>query len=206
MKDRQRIEQLLDENPHLWRAGALSALEKQYVTTGYEALDKILPGQGWPPSCLMEFILPAWGVGELRLLNPLMQSMSQSGYWIIWLAPPHIPYAPYLTSQGIALNRVLVIPEIVSHKECLWAMEKLLREKSCGMVMIWSQKISHKALRRLQLAAEAGQSIGVVFRLQQAPTSAAALRLRLQALPNGLGVELIKVRGGSRQQSVEIEW
>lgn len=206
MKGEISIKQILEQHPNLWKAGELSSMTTQTISTGYDALDDIMPGHGWPPNQLMELILPTWGVGELRLLTPLLRQMSQQGYWIVWLAPPHIPYAPYLIREGIELSRVVVIPDHVSAKECLWAMEKLLRAKSCGVVLSWPQAVSHNAMRRLQLAAETGQSIGVMFRLHETKTSAAALRLRLQASVNGLHVEVIKARGGIKKQEAEVRW
>lgn len=205
MNNSKKIEQMLARHPELWKAGEL-ALGEQTIETGYDALDSIMPGQGWPTNTLMEFILPAWGVGELRLLMPLLRTINQKAGWIIWIAPPHIPYAPYLVAQEINLSRVLVISEKVPDKECLWTMEKLLRADSCGVALCWSEKITHNAMRRLQLAAEAGQSIGIIFRLTETKTSAAALRMRLQATAKGIHVEVIKARGGSRHRQIEVAW
>lgn len=204
MGDPKNIEQLLNELPGLWKAGALSAVEAQTIETGYDALNTILPGGGWPSNSLMEFVLPSWGVGELSLIMPLIKVLSEKSYWIVWIAPPHIPYAPYLQAQGIDLRRMLVISNKVSDEECLWTMEKLLRTASCGLVLCWPEKISHTAMRRLQLAAEAGKSTGVVFQMRERKTSAAAFRLRLMPNETGLHIEVIKARGGTRHRSVDI--
>jgi len=206
MSSSKDIEQILNESPDLWRAGSLSASKSHTIKTGYDSLDDILPGNGWPTSALMEFIVPSWGIGEISLLMPLLKFMSDKSYWIVWLAPPHIPYTPYLQAQGIDLSRVLVISDKVSSVECLWAMEKLLRTDNCGLVMSWSQKINQNAMRRLQLAAEAGKSIGVVFQIKEKKNSAAAFRFRLKAMQAGLNIEVIKSRGGSRHRQVIVQW
>ncbi len=206
MSERKSIDQLLQDQPLLWKAGSMADSRGRIIETGHDALDALLPGGGWPASGIMEFILPAWGSGELHLLMPLLQTLAQQGYWVVLLAPPHIPYAPYLNSRNITLERLLVIPQTVSQQDCLWAMEKLLRAKSCGVVLGWPRKISDKLVRRLQLAAEAGQSLGILFRLQQGKTSPAAFRFRLQPRANGLVVEVIKARGGGGWREAEIPW
>ena len=55
-----------------------------------------------------------------------------------------------------------------------------------------------RALRRLQLAAEAGRAWGLLFRSPRAAASPppAALRLRLEAAGDGLAVRILKRRGG----------
>lgn len=56
-------------------------------STGYQELDDILPGRGWPQSGLVEIISRHWGMGELQLLIPLMRSIVEQGQWILWIAP-----------------------------------------------------------------------------------------------------------------------
>ena len=55
-----------------------------------------------------------------------------------------------------------------------------------------------KAMRRLQLAAEAGQCWGLLFRPERMHTQAspAALRIKLQAETQGVAVHILKRRGG----------
>jgi hypothetical protein len=63
-------------------------------------------------------------------------------------------------------------------------------------VLCWPQKADDRALRRLQVAAETGQTLGFVYRpLHEASNpSPAALRLTIEAQPAQLRV--IKCRGG----------
>ncbi|MDX1811240.1 MAG: translesion DNA synthesis-associated protein ImuA [Gammaproteobacteria bacterium] len=204
MSDSEKLEQILAHSSVLWKAGELAGKSIERIETGYAALNAILPGQGWPVGGLMEFIMPAWGLGELALIMPLIKTLSRQSFWVIWIAPPHIPYAPHLLQAAVDLERVLVISEQADETECLWAMEKLLRANACGLVMAWPGKISHQQMRRLQLAAEAGRTLGIIFQMQEKKTSAAAFRLRLQAIEHGVQVEVIKARGGSRHQKADI--
>ena len=67
-----------------------------------------------------------------------------------------------------------------------------------GAVLGWPAYIIDKNVRRLQLAAEAGGSLGILYRPPEAAreSSPAALRLRLHAASDGLAVEIHKSRGG----------
>ena len=96
-------------HPALWRAGDAGAAGT--VPTGFHALDARLPGGGWPLATLIELLVPAAGVGEVRLLLPALKrlAMTQDAAprWVAWLAPPHLPYAPALADAGLDPARML---------------------------------------------------------------------------------------------------
>jgi protein ImuA len=143
-------------------------------------------------------ILPAReGIGELRLVMPALARLSREGRWLVWIAPPHIPYAPALAACGVELSRVLLVyPRF--EREQFWAAEQSLRSAACGACLFWSQSAHERGLRRLQLAAEAGRSWALLFRIEQAAAHAspAALRLRLSPAAGGIAVSILKRRGG----------
>jgi hypothetical protein len=56
--------------------------------TGFAALDAVLPSGGWPESALTELLLPADGIGELRLLLPTLARLTQARQDIVLVAPP----------------------------------------------------------------------------------------------------------------------
>src|SRR6267378_1674310 len=90
---------LLDR-PDIWRGQALSRAGAPTVPCGFPGLDAELPGGGWPAGALTE-ILPAHeGIGELRLLGPALAGLSQRGLRLVWIAPPHLPYAPALSRRA----------------------------------------------------------------------------------------------------------
>lgn len=76
----------------------------------------------------------------------------------------------------------------------LWAAEQLLRGGACAAVLVWWADDDGHALRRLQLAAETGGALCVLFRplARAARISPAALRLRVDA---GGVLEIFKCRG-----------
>jgi len=181
----------------VWRAGELPRVETPGVPSGFAALDAELPGGGWPAGVLTELLPEHIGIGEVRALGPALAQLSRQGRWIAWIAPPYLPYAPALQAAGIDLARVIIV-RTKTPQEALWAIEQALQSGACGAVLGWPEKASFAQLRRLQIAAEGGQSLAFLFRppLAARESSPAALRLHLQSLKGELAVRILKRRGG----------
>jgi len=137
----------------------------------------------------------------------MLARLSRQDTWIALVAPPHLPYAPALAAAGVALSRLLLI-QTEQGADRLWAMEQALASGACSAVIGWPAFVHERGLRRLQLAAEHGQSLGIFFSSGQATSSSlAALRLELHpadargsipgndTAPARLGVRVLKVRG-----------
>src|SRR2546423_7464746 len=88
-------------NPLLWQGDRLARAEDA-VASGFAALDRELPGGGWPQASLTELLLDHQGIGELRLLPPPLQALVRARAWSALIAPPHVPYAPAVSPHGIA--------------------------------------------------------------------------------------------------------
>ena len=200
----------------VWRGGELSP--RATHPTGFTDLDEILPGRGWPQTGLTEFYAATAGLGALRLGLPALAALSRLGQWVIWINPPHVPYAPALDAHGFDLARLLVVelpeqPGAVPD-ERLWAYEQALRFADCGAALAWFGDIPTLQLRRLQLAAEAGATWGLAFRPIQTAVRAspALLRVVLDAGATGaedalatLEVTLLKARGGHTGRRCRLE-
>lgn len=165
--------------------------------TGYQALDRQLGGTGWPRGALTECLLDNHGIGELQLFLPLMQKLSARGKTIFWLNPPFLPYAPALAAADIAPDQVILVRSEGSG-DFLWTLENCLRSPATGLVLAWPGRLASRDIRRLQLAAEAGTNVGVLFRSRRYRdhNSPAALRLELEADRQQLEVRVLKRRGG----------
>jgi cell division inhibitor SulA/protein ImuA len=210
------VEQLLQRNPaRLWRAretGSSAAAVPAGLPTGYAALDRCLPGAGWPRQGLIEILSDQRGIGELRLLLPALAALCRdedaadeayppphdrgSGVWVAWVSPPYRPYAPSLAAWGIDVGRMLVVNAAGATE---WAMDQALRSESCSAVLGWANPRDPHALRRLQLAAEASRSLAVLYRPLQAGLTPSPAVLRLALLgggTEGLQVRIVKSRGG----------
>lgn len=187
------LDGLLDGR-RLWKGRSSHAAPSTHAT-GHAALDAALPGGGWPGSALSEILHAAEGVGEMRLAWPVLARLSQAGERIVLVAPPHRPFAPAWQAAGIVLERLHVV-NAGSAKDALWATEQCLRSGSCGAVLCWPQRADDRVLRRLQVAAETGQTLALAWRSMEAARnpSPAALRVIIDTAPSALRV--IKCRGG----------
>jgi hypothetical protein len=191
-------------HPALWRGdGREAASGREVLPTGHAALDGLLPGGGWPTNVVTEILFPREGIGELRLLLPVLASLSREGRRVAWVDPPHLPYPPALADAGAELSRFLVV-RTVAGRDRFFAVEQCLRSGACGAVLAWPGAWDDRCIRRLQLAAEKGGSLGVLFRAERAcgRFSMAALRLRVAPSPRGVSVEILKGRGGAGRSAL----
>lgn len=193
------------QRPDVWRGDALASAPLPGVPTGFAELDAELPGAGWPRSGLTEMLTARSGIGELTLLLPMLARLSAEELaWLIFVAPPHLLYAPALEAGGVALSRLLVVG--APGRDASWACERALATDGVGAVVAWLPEARTVHLRRLQLAAEAGRTLLCVFR----PASAAAhpspapLRLALDGENEHLQVRILKRRGNSLATPIDL--
>lgn len=205
------IEQLLHSNPKLWRGCDMAGQGSHGLSTGYQELDEILPGRGWPRNGLVEVISKQWGMGELQLLLPLMRSVIAQGKWVLWISPPHQLYAPALVQAGIDIEQVLVVKADTSCRDALWSMEKALQSGSCGLVLAWQNWLPGRVLRRLQLAGESGDTLGVLFKHNVSNHSPSPLRMEIKSSCeegsafSDAEVTVLKARGNFRPLSTRLD-
>src|ERR1700683_3544112 len=181
------------EHPAIWRGR--NAARRLGLPSGFAALDEFLPDQGWPRTGLIEILVARFGSGELSLLLPALAALTRasSARWCVWVAPPLTPFAPALAARGIVLERVAV----VGGARASWVCEQPLGTAPCDAVLAWLRQPKARDLRRLQLAAERGRTLGVLFRPRRAARepSAAVLRLTLTPCAAGVRITLLKGRG-----------
>lgn len=165
------------------------------IASGHLPLDRQLPGHGWPRASLIELLPAAPGIGELSLLLPALRRLATEKR-IAFVQPPFVPYAPALARSGLPLDRIAWID--AAGAEAQWAAEQSLRSGAVSAVLYWGASHDTTELRRLQLAAEAGNAMVFLFRplsaLNQA--SIAAVRLALTPQNGRLRIDLLKARGG----------
>lgn len=187
--------------------GTSGCSTRSVIASGFPELDDLLPGGGWPDAAVTEIFTAHYGIGELSLLMPALAGLSRKQdeqKWILWIAPPFIPYAPALARSGLDLQRVLMVHPS-GERDGLWAVEQALRSGAGAAVLAWIRFADDVALRRLQLAAEERHCWAVFFRplgacLQRSP---AALRVKLSRAERATRVEILKCRGG-RPGAVEL--
>ncbi|HET6655705.1 MAG TPA: translesion DNA synthesis-associated protein ImuA [Gammaproteobacteria bacterium] len=170
-----------------------STARGEAVSTGYQSLDACLGG-GWPRHGLIEVLHDGHGGGELSLFAPLFRKLAATERHIAFVAPPCLPYPPALARWGLAGNFLLI--ESATGTNALWAAETCLRA-NCSLVLCWLDRPTDRALRRLQLAAEDGETLALLFRpVRDAERpSPAALRLAVRPHDAGLTIDFLKCRG-----------
>jgi len=180
----------------VWRGGALAQAAPQAVPTGFDLLDRELPGGGWPAGALTEILCADEGIGELQLVLPALAALSRAGSRVAWLAPPHLPYAPALAAAGVRLEFLTVI-RAPGRRDALWAAEQVLRAGACRALLAWLPRANYAELKRLAVAAEAGRVFTALFRPPQAAGESSPAPLRLGLEPDGerLAVRILKRRG-----------
>jgi hypothetical protein len=188
------LEEILQRHP-VWR-GAAFARPSGVVATGYASLDRELPGGGWPGGALTEVLGSLKGIGELQILMPALAALSTAGKRVVWLAPPHLPYAPALAASGIDLTHLAVV-RAPGRRDALWAAEQVLRSGSCRALLAWFHRASYAELQRLATAAESGRACVILFRPREAgrEPSPACLRIALEPAAGELAVRILKRRG-----------
>ena len=210
----RQLRQLLS-SAELWRArdlpGQAQKEQPAGLPTGFDRLDRLLPGQGWPRAALSEILCDSAGIGELGLVAPGLARLShEQARWITWINPPFMPHAPALAAAGIEVGKLLLIRTGQGGsggQDALWALEQALESGACSAVLAWpdERRLRIPDLRRMHLRAQQGRTWAVLFRpgLASRNPSAAELRLRIRAAaPSAKGearrlqLAILKRRGG----------
>ena len=193
------LEEILQRHP-VW-LGRAPQLAAPALPTGFPALDAELPGGGWPSGALTELLGSQHGIGELQLVLPALAALTWAGKRVVWLAPPHLPYAPALAAAGINLSHLVVV-RAPGRRDALWAAEQALRAGCCHALLGWFRRAGYDDLRRLAVAAEGSAAWIALFRPREAAAESSPACLRLALEPDGdapesnlLTVRIVKRRG-----------
>jgi hypothetical protein len=165
--------------PGIWRGGELEHAAQPSVPTGHARLDAELPGGGWPSGTLSEVLHDGVGLGEVSFLAGALARATDERL-LAWINPPHLPYAPALAQAGLELHRCLVVRP-ANRENGLWAAEQALKSGACGAVLFWAERFAedYAWLRRLQMSAEAGRAMAVLYRSSAAERHATPAHLRV---------------------------
>src|SRR5512139_527566 len=205
-------------HPSLWFAHQLGRHDGSTLSTGFVALDAELPGGGWPARALTELLLPQDGIGELRLLAPVLAAVTRAGRTLMWFDPPAMPCSRTLQALGVDTRRLVLVRgreglqgrarALLPAADTLWALEQALLSGHVGAVLAWlPTRLRADALRRLQLAAHSHD--GPAFMLRETDArlkpSPAPLRLLLAAAgADRLALRVLKRRGPPLTRVLEL--
>lgn len=184
----------------VWQASNPQQQSSSVSPSGYPDLDAFLLG-GFPESGVVD-IQSELGIGELRLfLHALRNKHEQQSRLLVFIAPPMRVNSEMLAEAGFDLTRVIIV-QPRSVEESLWAAEQCLKSDCCHTVINWQQKLQVRHVKRLQLAAEQGEALQLVFRYatQGEISLPVSLSMSLDAHPKGLTIKVNKRIGGWQHQ------
>ena len=191
-------------NTSVWRAGELGSTPLQAVTaTSYAALDKVLPGGGWPLGALIEILQPQAGIHEWGLVVSTLAALQHESprQLMVLAGMPYLPFGPALGARQLNMQRLLCIHARQGDAPTLlWATREALQCADVSAVLAWLPDARSAHLRRLQIAAHAHNKLLFVFRPLRAQneSSPAPLRLLLEGTAHDAGnllVHVLKRRG-----------
>jgi hypothetical protein len=206
--------QIVEHLRRALRCSGGSARPRSVVSTGCEALDRLLPWGGLRVGSLTEWLAGSSGSGAATLATITAREASRDGGAIVLLDRDRRFYPPAAWALGIDPRRLIVVQprgvacslpwqatRLASAEE-VWAIDQSLRCPAVAAVVASIGKLDVRSFRRLQLAAESGSSVGLLLR----PASVlgepgwADLRLLVQPRPfhdgRRLQVSVVRFRGG----------
>lgn len=191
----------------VWRGISLSSGTLKVVSSGFESLDRELPGSGWPCGSCTEVLQAQPSVAEWRLLAPVIKQVVESGKDVVIVGPPKMPHLPGLQRIGLDERRLVWI-QADTPAERLWATEQLVKANAAGLLLSWLPQARQEQIRRLQVCSQA--SDGLVFLCRPATaqfeSSAAPLRIQLAfGIDWELRVRLVKRKGPTHDGDVVIQ-
>ena len=164
----------------LWRGDQLGRSAVDTVSSGFDALDAVLPGGGWPCQGLTEVLSAQAGTLEWRLLGPLLGRVGAAGRSVVLVGPPRPPHPPGLRFAGLS-ERHLVWVMADTPAERLWATEQLVKANACGALITWLPQVRADQVRRLQVLAAGCAAPVFLCRSAAAASESSAAPLRLLA-------------------------
>jgi protein ImuA len=203
-------------HPALWRAHQLGQQREPTLATGFSALDAELPGGGWPVRMLTELLLAHAGLGEMRLLAPVLARLAQAGRCVMLFGAPAALSGAALAQWGVDGTQCLLVQANTGTSsssgpcaaDTLWALEQALKSGQLGAVLAWpGAHVRPQALRRLQMAAQGHDGPAFLFRPTDARHRPSPAPLRLLLRPAGwdeLAVQIFKRRGPALAQPLHL--
>ncbi len=143
---------------------AQRAADPTLISSGFEAIDRMLPDGGYLPGALVEFVSDAEGdAARWMSLHLVSRALSSRGGSIVLVDAERELYAPGLAALGIPLEQTVIIHGN-RNEDLYWAIDQSLRCEAVAAV--WGQvpTTDSRWLRRFQLSAESSGTLGIFLR------------------------------------------
>jgi len=180
-----------------------------HIPCGLAELDAALGG-GFSAAAIHELIASEAGAAVRTVALRAAARAASSGRWIIVIDPDRDLYPPALPAQGVPLDRLIVV-RAPRTGDAVWVTEQVLRCRAVAAVVVPMRAIDAYISRRLQLAAEAGGTLGLILRREArggATFAASRIHCEPRAGPNGtrhLRITLLKLRDGRLREPFVVE-
>jgi protein ImuA len=204
---RQLIEGLREQIRRIERKPGRRAAS---AASGWEEVDRRLPGGGFPHGALSE-VTGGPASGKTALALSVVAGALRRGALAAWVDGGGELYPPAAAALGVDLERLLIVrpPEVSSTRgdggavAGLWAAEALLGSGAFEVVAIdlvaaieqARRAPDERMLRRLVAATEKGGAVGLWLGAPGAVRAPAAVRLELEALDGTPRVVRATARG-----------
>lgn len=206
------LENLRAELSRFQRSLRSGGEDRAAVSTGLKELDQLLPAGGLMPGTLSEWISGHEGSGAMTLAMLVARQIQTTGPLVI-VDQARQFYPTAISSLGIDLQKTMFVHPKTRADE-LWAVEQSLRCEGIAAVIFQLQHLRTPEFRRLQLAAESGQAIGLLLRpaVARRHSGWADVRLMVKALPSmalsfvrRLEVRCVYAKTAFNDQAVQLE-
>jgi protein ImuA len=155
------------------------------ISSGYAVLDRSLPGGGLQRGTLVEWLARQQGSGATTLaMAAAREACGETGMLVV-IDRLRTFYPLAAAAWGIDLSRLILIrPQ--NDRDETWAIDQALRSRGASAVLGWPEKLDDHLFRRLQLAAEGGDTLGLFVRPPRAiaEPSWAEVRWLVEPLPS----------------------
>ena len=148
----------LEKDRLVWRARQVTGPDQRRQSSFYSTLDAHLQG-GWPQTGLVELACGLAGIGELRLLFPLL-AQSQARLQV-WINPPAQLNGQALAQHGINLSKTLLI-RCQNPQHALWSAQQSLNSGCCSHLVLWAKNLTSPQAKRLQVVGQRQSSPDVL--------------------------------------------
>jgi cell division inhibitor SulA/protein ImuA len=140
-----------------------STLAHTFISSGYVELDAILPGGGFLPGQLVEWLGEGHGSGAGMLALHAAWQVASPGGILVALDRDQLFFPPAASALGINLDN-LVLVRAGSAREEFWALDQVLRSAEVAAVWVSLDHCDDRHFRRLQLSVEQGGTLGCLVR------------------------------------------
>jgi hypothetical protein len=155
----------------------------EIFSTGCAAFDEWFPQGGMVRGQTVELIANGRGSGATVLAMILARAICGEDGLLVLIDRQQTFYPALLLSLGFDLENVLfVYPQ--SEEDHLWALEQALADRAVAAVWTDIDKLDKRYQRRWQLAAERGQTVGLLQRPSKVLGHPTWAKLQVEVRPN----------------------